>query len=179
MKQTKRSVFRRGADDGLKMGPMLLLTVVLMGAAPFVSWLTIPALAAVVAVPVVAYILLYRGLDEDYPGTPFAGTWMHGICMFFCGGLLMALAVLVLLKWWQPDYFPRLFELSIDTLTKDAQMRNHPMIEQMQNMLDSGALPSAQDTAMELLYFVSFTGSLLSMLLAVIARRMHKNKKSE
>lgn len=46
-------------------------------------------------------------------------------------------------------------------------------------MIDRGLTPSPSDTAFELLYLVSFTGSILSLILALIARKLHNSNKSE
>ena len=177
MKENKRSVYQRGADDGLKLGPLLMLTVTLVGATPFVPWLTMPALAAIVAVPVMTYILLKRGLNEDGEYEPFSGTWLHGTCMFFFGGLLLALYVFAALHWWQPGYYERMFEMTIEVLKDQPGAQSNEMVKQMQQMIDNHELPSAHDTAIEMMYFTTVSGAMLTTVLALIARAFHKFKK--
>ncbi|MDE6334513.1 MAG: hypothetical protein K2L77_07695, partial [Muribaculaceae bacterium] len=49
----------------------------------------------------------------------------------------------------------------------------------LQSLMDSHSLPGAIDIALELLYAAVFTGSLLSMLLAVIIRKTRRIKPPE
>ncbi|MGN0209834.1 MAG: DUF4199 domain-containing protein [Muribaculaceae bacterium] len=179
MKQTNRSVFRRGADDGLILGPLMIITVILVAASPFYGWMLIPAFAAIIAVPILSFYLIARGLKEDYPNTPFSATWMHGICMFLGGGIILALFAFIALRWWQPLYFQNLYAFTIDILQSQHDVNNQKLIDQMQMMIDRGLTPSPSDTAFELLYLVSFTGSILSLILALIARKLHNSNKSE
>jgi len=60
MNDRPTSVYRRGADDGLYLGPLMALAVVLTGATAYVAWLALPAIAALVAVPALVYVRLRR-----------------------------------------------------------------------------------------------------------------------
>lgn len=177
MKENKRSVYRRGAEDGLKLGPVLMLTVTLVGATPFVPWLTLPALASIVAVPVMAYILLKRGAAEDGEDSTFSATWLHGTTMFFFSGLLLALYIFVVLRWWQPDYYERVFDMTIEMLQNQPGAQANEMVEQMQQMKENGEMPTPFDTSIEMLYFATVSGAMLTTVLALIARAFHKFKK--
>ncbi|MGN0224048.1 MAG: DUF4199 domain-containing protein [Muribaculaceae bacterium] len=177
MKENKRSVYRRGADDGLKLGPMLMLTVTLVGATPFVPWLTLPAMATVVAVPVMVYILLRRGAAEDGEDSTFSATWLHGTTMFFFSGLLLALYVFVALRWWHPEYYERVFDMTLEVLQNQPNSQGNQMVEQMQQMKEAGTMPTPFDTAIEMLYFVTVSGAMLSTVLALIVKFTNRFKK--
>lgn len=177
MKENKRSVYRRGAEDGLKLGPVLMLTVTLVGATPFVPWLTMPALASIVAVPVMAYILLKRGAAEDGEDSTFSATWLHGTTMFFFSGLLLALYVFIALRWWQPDYYERVFDMTIEILQNQPGAQANEMVEQMQQMKENGEMPTPFDTSIEMLYFATVSGAMLSTVLALIVKFTNNFKK--
>lgn len=177
MKENERSVYRRGAEDGLKLGPVLMLTVTLVGVTPFVPWLTLPALASIVAVPVMAYILLKRGAAEDGEDSTFSATWLHGTTMFFFSGLLLALYIFVALRWWQPDYYERVFDMTIEILQNQPGAQANEMVTQMQQMKENGEMPTPFDTSIEMLYFATVSGAMLSTVLALIVKFTNNLKK--
>lgn len=176
MKTKERSVYRRGAEDGLLLGPLMALTVVLLGATPFVWWMFYPALVAVISVPVVAYRLLYRGLKEDLPGSGLSATWMHGLMMYLCGGLLMALVVYVLLQWVYPGYYRDVVAVALDVLRHSNTAQGSDLLTAFEKMHAEGLYPASADVVKELLYFVAFTGSVFSLIVSPIVRwHFHRN----
>ena len=60
MNESPQSVYRLGAEDGLIMGPLMAVAVLLMGATAYIPGLFFLAIAAMIAVPSVAFLLLAR-----------------------------------------------------------------------------------------------------------------------
>lgn len=168
--ERQRSVYRRGAEDGLIMGPLMAVTVIMMGAAGYVPLLALPAVFGFIAVPITAYILLSRSFREDGGRSTFSALWLQGICGFFFGGLLMAVAVFVALRWVWPGYITDQMRLLAELLAQQPAAEAEQLSRLFEKSVAAGNVPAPIDMALELIYVVVFTGSLLSMLLALLIR---------
>jgi hypothetical protein len=172
MTEAPRNVYRNGAEDGLIMGPLLALTVLTVAATSYVAALFLPSILLLIAVPTVAYLLLARRYNAAYD--TYSAVWMHGICIFFFGGLLLGAFALVCLKWVWPGYIADQLTLMVNILSTapDAQMQE--MATNISNNIHTGLAPTPIDIAIELIMMSVFSGSLLSMALAWVIRRRRK-----
>lgn len=165
MSEEQKTVYTRGADDGLVMGPLMALTVVLLGASTYVAWLAVPALFCAIGVPVLAYFRLAKGFRV------FSAIWLHGICMFFFGGLVMAVVAFVAMRWVVPGFIVHQVNMIIDIYGSIDDPQAKMMVDTFEKLKSTGTLPNALDMTLELLYAAVFSGSLLSMIYALIIRR--------
>ncbi len=174
MKESGRSVYALGAENGLVLGPVLTVAALLVGATTYNAWMFLPALAATVAVPVVAYMQLRRTMATQASLATFSALWLQGICAFFFGGAIMAALCYAAMRWVWPGFIIDQVQTVIDVYgsVDDAEAQN--VARTLQRLMDSHSLPSAIDIALELLYVAVFTGSLLSMLLALIIRKTRR-----
>lgn len=170
MNESPLSVYRLGAEDGLVMGPLLALTVVLMGASTYVPMLFFLTLAAMVAVPITAYILLARAYKRRPVQSTFSALWLQGICMFFFGSLIMALAAYIGMRWVCPGFVTD----QINTIVAVYGSLDNPdaqtIATTLQKAADTHSLPTPIEISLELIYLAVFSGSLLSMVLALVVR---------
>ena len=170
MIEKPRSIYRRGAEDGLLMGPLLAAVVVLFGAMPFVAWLLIPTTLLAISVPALTFILLKRSYAEDNGKSSFSALWLHGICIFFFGGLLMAVAAYTAMRWVWPTYIVDMMQLCIETLKATPDAYAIEWGKTLGKAIELGKIPQAADVVVELIYFAVLTGSFLSMVLSMIIR---------
>lgn len=170
------SPFRKGADAGLMLG--LLMTAAFFAAlySLNVPLLVVAAIACAVAVPVVVYRVLRSRYVSMRGMATFSAMWMDGIVAFFCGSLILALAVFVFLRWIEPAFVvDRLEELS--AMYREAGDADSVALADMFDTVVRGKIvPSAIEIAIELIWVSVFTGSVLSMLLAGIIRLMKVKK---
>lgn len=166
-----RSVYRRGAEDGLVLGPLLALAAVLVGVTTYRAWAFLPAIAAIVAVPVAVYVMLRRGYNEDRAASTMSALWLQGICAFFFGGLIMSVVVYVCMRWLRPSFIADQFRMVIDIYSTAGQPEARELAETLQKAVNARALPTPIEMSLEMLYMAVFSGSLLSALLAVLVRR--------
>ena len=166
-----RSVYVRGAEDGLLLGPLMAAGVVLTGVAAYAPWVVVVSLALLMAVPVAAYILLHRAYAADRRGCTLSALWLQGICTFFCGGLLMAAAVYVALRWVRPGFVTEQVSTAAALYAASGDAGARDMGETLRRAVEARILPSAVEVALELLYAAVFSGSLLSLVLAAVIRR--------
>ncbi|MDO4319166.1 MAG: DUF4199 domain-containing protein [Bacteroidales bacterium] len=170
MTDKPRSVYLRGAEDGLVLGPLMSLAVVLVGVTTYVPWVFFPACAALVAVPVAVYVMLRRSYAEDYGTSTISALWLHGICAFFFGGLIMAVVAYVCMRWLRPSFVADQFRAVIEIYSAAPQTEAREMAEALQKAVSARALPTPIEIALELLYAAVFTGSLLSVVMAMVVR---------
>lgn len=167
-----KSPFRRGADDGLLMG-ILLVAVFFTGSLSFRYTLAsdLTPILMLGGVPLLTYFLLRRSYIRDNGLTLFSSLWMQGIVTFFCGSLILAMFMYCFMRWIEPDFMR-------ETVAHIAEfydsMPDNPQGQEIarvfHTMLDENVFPSAISVAVESIWLGVFSGSLLSMLAALAAR---------
>lgn len=167
-----KSPFRRGADDGIIMG-LLLVAVFFTGTLSFSYTLAsdLTPILMLAGVPLLTYFLLRRSYVRDNGMTLFSSLWMQGIVTFFCGSLILAIVMYVYMRWGNPGFMRemviRMSEF-YDSMPETPQSREVSQI--FHTMLDENVFPSAINVAIESIWLGVFSGSLLSMLAALAAR---------
>lgn len=170
-KQKTPSVYRAGAEDGWRLG-LYMMAIFLCGAYSMqVPVLGILSFILTLVIPVITFIWLKRDYVR-YPGLRFfSAIWMHGIAMFFFGGLLLALCVYLFLRFFQPDFIVDNVRMAIDMYRS---MKDVPGSEDLahtlEQMLEQHLLPSAINVAMTMIWLSTFFGSVMSLLFSVIIR---------
>lgn len=175
MTDKPKSVYMNGAEDGLVLGPVMALTMVLIGASTYVPWLSAFGLAGIVAVPVIAYIRLSASYRAGSYSATFSALWLQGICMFFFGGLLMSLVLFVLMRWAFPSFIMHQVDTAISIYSDAGSPAATEIARALETLKDTGALPTPLDVVLEMLYAAVFTGSILSMVYAFILRRRRRS----
>lgn len=172
MSEKPKSVYLLGAEDGLIMGPIMAATIFLIGASTYVAWVFVPALIAIFAVPVVAFFrLAYSHRVNHIASSSMTALWLQGICMFFFGGVVMAAFAFVMLRWAVPGFMTHLIDSAIAAYETVGSPTATDMADTFAKMKSAGMLPRPLDVALELLYLAVFTGSILSLLSALLIRR--------
>lgn len=170
MQTQNESVYLAGARGGLAIGPVMALAVVLLGASVYSSGWMLPALVCMVAVPVIAYIIVARTFQRN-PTYSFSALWLTGICAFFFGGLIMGAVIAAALRWWQPGFMEYMVGNVVDLYSQMPDPKAQEMASTLQKLVDAQGLPTPVDCALEMIYAAVFSGSLLSMIYAVVVRR--------
>lgn len=173
------SVLKRGADDGFAVGIVLCAIFLLSAYSVRTPMLSVPALVFVLFVPVMAYKLMRR----DYLRLPsmrfFSALCMHGICMFFFGSLLLAAVMYVFMRYVQPDYLTDTMQQAIDAYNTIGTPQAREAAHMLQMMIDKHLLPSAISLAVTSIWSTTFFGSILSMILAWLVRKINGNKSKQ
>lgn len=161
------SPYRRGAEDGLLTGAMLSAGSICMMLAIEYPVANLGFLLMLLMVPVWTAMRLRRTFVACGGVLPVSALWMQGIMMFMCGALIMALATYGHMRVVQPDFLALTLEHGLEAIEQS------PMFSDYAAGVDAEALRRAatpRSWAMELMWTTVFTGSLLSLLLAVLAR---------
>ena len=171
-----KSVFRRGAEDGIWFGLYLSIMFIFTALAttiPFIGFLsTIMALA----VPVYAFITLRKGFIENGCFYTFSEIWTHGIVLFACGTLIMALTIVVYMTWIDPNFIYDQCIIAINTYKTIGGEMGNEVASTLEKAIEQNLLPTPISLAGNILSFSIFSGSILSMILAPIIRFFRPKK---
>ncbi len=164
------SPYRRGADDGFVFGAYLtasFLTMVWSSAVPLLGLVSMLLLAGV---PVFIYMRLRRSFVADSGHTLLSSLWMQGIATFACGSLIAGAVATAYLKWIEPDFIIGRLREAIDFYSGSGWERGQEVADTLQRMIDMHLVPSAVAIVVELIWLAIFSGSLVSLLMALLAR---------
>lgn len=163
-------IYRRGADDGLWFGIYLSVLFVLLAGSIYSMLEAIVSIIMIMAVPVIIWFYLRRGYRLDNCRSPFSALWLHGICIFFFGSLLMSLTSYLYLRFYNPAYMNDLIETGKQFYGSIDSPESAQIVNILQNMQDMHMLPTAGESALRIIWTGVFTGSILSMLVSAIVR---------
>ncbi len=170
------SPYRRGADDGFIFGVMLCVMFfagVFSVSAPVLS---VVALIIFIAVPFVIYTFLRRAYITDLYTTQLSSLWMQGIMTFICGSLIAGLVAVVYLKWINPDFIADRLQEAIDFYSGSGWQQGEEMADLLKNMVKAHVVPTPIQIVIEMIWLGVFSGSLLSLLMAVLVRARGEKK---
>lgn len=173
-----KSIYTYGANDGLKMGVYLSVMFLLQCTGMAHMLLMTFGTLMMLCIPIVAYIILRKGYVRSGGISTFSAVWLHGILMFLCGSLILALVMYVYLRFLNPGFMSGLLNSLIEVYSGI----DNPQAEQLTDLLTSikqqNMLPSPIQYAFSMIWTCGFIGSILSMILALIVRAIPiKNKK--
>ncbi|MCC8039260.1 MAG: DUF4199 domain-containing protein [Bacteroidales bacterium] len=170
-----KSIFLRGAESGAFMGLFLAMMFILMALS--LDWPLLGPITTVmmIAVPFLTYYFLRRSYVKDLGLTKFSELWMEGIVIFACASLIMAVAMLVWMRYVEPMFLNRCLDLAIQVWD---QTGNQELVRMMEVVKENNALRDS-DVAMETIWGGIFTGSILSMLVALLVQARKVKQKDE
>lgn len=167
-----RSVYSLGASDGFWVGLSMGVCIMCMVASYHHPWLGMIGLLLIIATPFMAWWFLRRAwVNARVPAT-FSAVWLHGICIFLFGGIIMSLLMYVALRFLEPGWIENQTMLAAQRLAEDTQTVEQAKI--LTKIVESGQLPSPIYTAVSSIWLVAFTGSMWSMIFAFILTRFRR-----
>ncbi|MCM1504108.1 MAG: DUF4199 domain-containing protein [Muribaculum sp.] len=174
-----RSPYKRGADKGAVFGVYLSVLFLMTAYSLEYPGCSVGAFFMVLFVPVIIYISLRRSYVSDLGTTIFSSLWMEGIVIFFCGSLVSAVVAIVFMRWVEPDYIERTLHQIIEMYNSGiAGDQGKEVAEVLQAAIDQRRVPKAIELVIDMLWLEVFSGSILSMLMALLVQaRGYKPKK--
>ena len=164
------SPYKRGADNGLPFA--IHLTALFFAAVYSVSipLLSLVTTLLILGVPPLIYYYLRRAYVADNGTSLLSALWMHGIMIFVCGSMLSAVVQVIYLKWINPTYIPDMLHMAIDFYSQMPGENPARMADILTQLIDSQMVPSAISIVMEMIWLSIFSGSILSLLMALLAK---------
>ena len=170
------SPYRRGADDGFIFG--LYLTALFFASifAEQVPLLSLVGLALIVAVPAVVWRMQSRYCRALKGAVTFPMLWMQGVVMFACGIAIAGAALVIYMKWINPDFiltqWEKMAELGADS--------DNPFFAESgriaRSMIDNGMLPTPISIVVQFILLAIASGSILSLTLGAILVAIHRRR---
>lgn len=171
MEQSKTSIYQRAGEWGVPFGLYLACTGMASIFADWFSPLSLVFLVLLLGTPVMVYWFQRRKFIEDDGFTEYSSLWMLGIMLFIFGTVLASFIIYLVLQYVRPNFMYEQAQVVIDTYSKMPQMRDSDMLRVIQRMVDERLLPSPIETVVNSFWFISFSGSLVSAITALVARR--------
>ena len=171
MKEPKpKTIYARGADDGLWMGLYISVAVALIGGSLAVPLLRIPATALALGVPFLTYFFLRRTHVAAHGMTVFSALWMQGIVMFACASIIFGALAYVYLRYIDPGFINAVFTYLIDFYDSMGDEAADALADELRIVAEKNAFPRPAVLVLGEMWSIMFSGSLLSMLVSAIAR---------
>ena len=174
--EEKKSIFQLAAEWGVPFG--LYLTCMAM-AMIFADWfipLSLISTILMLCTPFVVYYFQRRKFKMDNGFTEYAGLWMLGIMLFMLGTIIASLFVYLVLHYVRPEFMYEQGRAAIEAYQQIPQWRDSEMVEVLKMMVDKRMMPTPIEAVFNAYWFITFGGSLLSALTALIARRPLKDR---
>jgi len=174
--EPQNSIYQRAAQWGVPFGLYLAATGVSGVFVDCVPLLSIVMLLLLVGVPVLTCYYQRRKFVEDQGFSEYAALWMLGIMLFLLGGVVASLVMYVVLEYVRPDFIYTQAQAVVDAYSQVPAMQGNEVIEALRTAIDKHALPSPIEMVLNTFWLISFGGSMLSALTALVAQRGLKHK---
>ena len=162
----ERSVYSLGAADGLWTGLAMGFCMMFMILSTRIPFLGLVAMALVILTPWLVWRFLRRAWISGQTPPTFSAVWLHGICIFLFGSIIMALMMYISLKFLSPGWIENQTLLVVKELS--ANPNTLDQAKTMSRIIESGQLPSPIYVSISSIWLVAFTGSMWSMIFAAI-----------
>lgn len=170
MEKQKKSEFQRGADNGFLLGLLFIVLFSSMVLSEHYSSLSAITMALVLSVPFALYFLLRRSYRKSMFTLEYASLWMEGIVSFACAGAILALAVYLYIRLIDQDYIERMVDLGATVYSEVEGERAKDVADLMKLIKETKAYPTPRLVSLEILLSSVFTGSILTMAIALLVK---------
>lgn len=169
--EPKKSIYKRAAEWGLPFGLYIACMGVASIYADYFAPLSIIFILMIMATPLVVYYFQRRRFIEDDGFTEYAGLWMLGILLFIFGSVIASFIIYMVLQYFRPDFMYEQARLVIEAYSKIPQASDSEVLRVLQRMVDEKLLPTPIEAVFNAFWFITFFGSLVSAITALIAQR--------
>ena len=166
---TPGQVYREGANKGVIVGVYLSVIFLCAVLSDYVPLLSLVAILLMLGVPFFIYKKYQRVAD-------FSSLWMLGIALFLGGSLICSLVTYATLEYALPDYIYNQAEKALELYQQMPQIKDSELTKYIKTAIENGLLPTPIEFAIEMLWLTSFSGSMLSLLLAAIIRAFNNKQ---
>ena len=177
MSTERKSVYKRGADDGLYFGIYLIIMFFASAYSMSIPFAGLLSMLLILGVPFLIYRFLLRSYVYDYGTTQFSALWVQGITTFFCGSLISGIVAFIYMKWINPDFIVNQIQALIDIYQATNWAEGKEIANILNKSIENNLLPTPINIVFESIWLAVFTGSILSMIVSLIvqARKVKNN----
>lgn len=172
-----KSVYKFASEAGLPVGLYFILISIcffLSVRVPFLQTLMLPL---IIAFPFFLGYLMKRMARTEPTYNRFSPLWLFGIYSVIFGSLICALFAGIYLSYIDSSFLVRYITQAIADINASPAAKDYrATVEMMQEALDSHILPSGMQFVSSMAWFTCFSGSILSLVLALILSRKSPKK---
>lgn len=168
-----QSPYRRGADDGLRMGAYFTVMFFASIFAPQLPSLSLLSAVMMMGVPVTAWVLMRRYHRSLGPASSFATLWMYGVILFLCGMMMAGTALTVYLTWIDPGYIAGQLRILADMEGTMPGTMVDEAASVAARMLEARFVPTPISLVTEMIMLSVVTGSGLTLVLGAVLSLRH------
>lgn len=172
-----KTVYQRGAENGLIIGLFLTVVSSLLLAAADMNVPSILVLALFLLFPVISFMMLRKTFREERGETMLSALWLQGIVGYVGGSLIFALAGYVYLRWINPMFIPDQVSEAIKVYSEVDDPNAREVVTVLRQIEKTNAYPSPQQIVTELGLFITFIGSVTSLFIATFLTFSGKRKR--
>lgn len=165
-----RNIYTSGANDGLKMGIYMSTMFVLQCLGTINLTLMTLGTIMMLCIPLAAYIMLRKAYRKSGGKSTFSAIWLHGILIFLCGSLIMAMVIYIYLRFIDPAFLRDTLSSLIEAYGSIEDASARQLTDILTTIRDQNLLPTPIQYAFTMIWTCGFFGSILSMILALIVR---------
>lgn len=173
-----KSVYKYSAEAGLPIGLYLVAISACFFLCLKVEFLQMLILPLAIGFPFLLGYSMKRLVRQEPTYNRFSPLWLFGIYSVIFGTLICMLFSTIYLVFVDPSFIIRYVNASIEGIQAlPSSDQYKATIEVLQHAVDSHLLPSATQFVTTMGWFTCFTGSMLSLVLALIISRISPRKR--
>lgn len=165
-----RSLYERAATDGAWLGLWFTVLFLLSIVSMRIQMLNIVVMAMALLVPFVVFRFLRRTYVDSHGLMTYSALWLQGILTFAAGSLIFCAVSYIFMRWIYPEFIIDTLKMGIDFYSNEPTGAGHELADSFQLLIDQRQVPTSLNIAMSWLWLGLCSGSVVSMLLAALAR---------
>ena len=169
-KTNTKNIYARGADNGLWLGLLFLAIFGCAAGSLTIGALNIAVMGLAVTVPFVAHYGMGRTVVVSRGLVAYSGLGMQGIVAFACGSLILGMGSFIYMRFVNAGFITEVLNYGIDFYKSTGTPGGREMAADLTSVIENNLVPRPQDVVLMWMWGAIFSGSLLSMLLALVAR---------
>lgn len=171
----KKSIYKYASEAGLPVGLYLTLMSACLLLSVKIQVLPMLLLPLGLAFPFVLWIMLKKIVREEPSFNKFSSLWLGGIYTVIFGTLICMFLSALYIMFIEPD-FVTLYVNNALTAVESSPMaaEYESSVEMMRNAMAAHILPSGFEFLTTMAWFTCFSGSMLSLVLALIMSKSGK-----
>lgn len=162
------TLFKRASKDALYLGGYLSAIFLTMVLSAHVALLSAVSLLLMLCLPVYVLYLMRKYYIATGCIFPFSARWMYGIMLFIFGAIICSAVSYVYLEYVEPDFLFSQFKMILDFYKSVPELAESQTTLMMQTVIDRNQFPGAIQFVMSFMWMISFSGSMLSIILSAI-----------
>ena len=171
----KKSIYKYASEAGLPIGLYLTLMSACLLMSIEMPGLPILMLPLMLGFPFVLWALLRKIVREEPSYMKFASVWLGGIYTVIFGTLICLFLSSLYVIFIEPSFVVKYITNAIEAVETSPMANDyHGSITLMKEAMEAHILPSSLEFLTSMAWFTCFSGSIMSLLIALVITKTGK-----